>query len=124
MRARKCPRSSGWLLAVWLAGPPVVELLECGERIRRTCERGPYFFHDLAGTAGTAEQAAINAGVIQATGIHYAGSSAADPDTKTCWIPAGGPAAIGEPSAGLARAAPHVRRPPDTGLFRNPGHHH
>ena len=39
-----------------------------------TCERGPYFFHDLAGAAGPAGQAGINAGLIQAAGIHYAGS--------------------------------------------------
>jgi hypothetical protein len=41
---------------------------------RRVCERSPYFFHDLAGTADTAEQGAIDAGLIQATGIRYAAS--------------------------------------------------
>ena len=45
--------------------------------MRRThpaaCERGPYFFHGLAGTPAVG-QAAINARLIQATGIHYAGS--------------------------------------------------
>lgn len=39
---------------------------------RRTCTRVPYFFHDLAGTTETAEQAAIDCRAVQATGIRYA----------------------------------------------------
>lgn len=34
---------------------------------------GPYFFADLADTAESQEQAAIDAGQIQATGIRYVG---------------------------------------------------
>jgi SAM-dependent methyltransferase len=34
---------------------------------------GPYFFADLAGTTQADEQAAIDAGQVQATGIRYAG---------------------------------------------------
>jgi SAM-dependent methyltransferase len=37
------------------------------------CTQGPYFFCDLAGTTEKDEQAAIDAGQIQATGIRYAG---------------------------------------------------
>jgi SAM-dependent methyltransferase len=40
---------------------------------RRLCVSGPYFFADLAGTTEADEQAAIDAGRIQATGIRYAG---------------------------------------------------
>jgi hypothetical protein len=41
---------------------------------RRLCVSGPYFFADLvAGTTEADEQAAIDAGQIQATGIRYAG---------------------------------------------------
>jgi SAM-dependent methyltransferase len=40
---------------------------------RRLCADGPYFFADLAGTSEADEQAAIDAGQIQATGIRYAG---------------------------------------------------
>lgn len=46
---------------------------------RRVCERGPYFFHDLAGTTETQEEAAIGAGLIQATGIRYAASLTGGP---------------------------------------------
>ena len=46
---------------------------------RRVCERSPYFFHDLAGTADTAEQGAIDAGLIQPTGIRYAASRPSGP---------------------------------------------
>ena len=40
----------------------------------RSLTRGPYFFADLADTAETDEQAAIDAGEIQATGIRYTGT--------------------------------------------------
>jgi SAM-dependent methyltransferase len=43
---------------------------------RRLCTDGPYFFPDLAGTTEADEQAAINAGQVQATGIRYAGRPA------------------------------------------------
>jgi SAM-dependent methyltransferase len=38
-----------------------------------SCEYAPYFFADLAGGSEAAEQAAIDAGEIRATGIRYAG---------------------------------------------------
>ncbi|MDP9259590.1 MAG: class I SAM-dependent methyltransferase [Actinomycetota bacterium] len=40
---------------------------------RTSCEYAPYFFADLAGGSEQAEQAAIDAGEIRATGIRYAG---------------------------------------------------
>lgn len=40
---------------------------------RQECGFGPYFFADLADTTRADEQAAIDAGKIQATGIWYAG---------------------------------------------------
>ena len=40
----------------------------------RSCSQGPYFFCDLAGISEQDEQAAIDAGQIQATGIFYAGT--------------------------------------------------
>ena len=39
---------------------------------RHFCVEGPYFFPDLADTSEAEEQAAIDAGVIQASGIRYA----------------------------------------------------
>lgn len=55
-------------------------LRELGIRFdRRVCERGPYFFHDLVGTAEIDEQAVIGAGLIQATGIRYAATSGQGP---------------------------------------------
>jgi SAM-dependent methyltransferase len=39
---------------------------------RRFSAEGPYFFADLAGTSEAEEQAAIDAGLIQAGGIRYA----------------------------------------------------
>jgi SAM-dependent methyltransferase len=41
---------------------------------RRLCAYGPYFFADLLDTTEADEQAAIDAGQIQATGIRYAGT--------------------------------------------------
>lgn len=38
------------------------------------CTFGPYFFPDLTGTSEADEQLAINAGLIQATGIRYSAS--------------------------------------------------
>jgi SAM-dependent methyltransferase len=40
---------------------------------RRSCVEGPYFFADLDGVAESDEQAAIDAGQVQATGIRYVG---------------------------------------------------
>jgi SAM-dependent methyltransferase len=40
---------------------------------RRLCAFGPYFFADLADTTEADEQAAIDAGQVQATGVWYAG---------------------------------------------------
>jgi SAM-dependent methyltransferase len=40
---------------------------------RTSCEYAPYFFADLADSSEGAEQAAIDAGEIRATGIRYAG---------------------------------------------------
>lgn len=40
---------------------------------RRLCRYGPYFFADLSDTTEADEQAAIDAGQIQATGIRYVG---------------------------------------------------
>ncbi len=54
--------------------------LHTGEKILRgldtrferlSCAYGPYFFADLASTSAADEQAAINAGRIQANGIYY-----------------------------------------------------
>lgn len=42
---------------------------------RLSCRYGPYLFADLAGTTEAAEQAAIEAGLIRATGIRYAARS-------------------------------------------------
>ena len=41
---------------------------------RRLCVQGPYFFADLADTTEADEQAAIDAGQIQATRIQYVGT--------------------------------------------------
>jgi SAM-dependent methyltransferase len=41
---------------------------------RRSCTNGPYFFADLDGVSQADEQAAIDSGQIQATGIRYAGT--------------------------------------------------
>jgi SAM-dependent methyltransferase len=58
------------------------EGLHTGQRIlagldarfrRRLCEPGPYFFADLADTTEADEQAAIDAGTIQAGGIRFVG---------------------------------------------------
>jgi SAM-dependent methyltransferase len=43
---------------------------------RRLYAKGPYFFADLAGTSDAEEQAAIDAGLIQAGGIRYAATRA------------------------------------------------
>jgi SAM-dependent methyltransferase len=54
-------------------GDELVRLLN--ERLRREfLERGPYFFPDLADTTAAEEQAVIDAGVIKATRIDWAGS--------------------------------------------------
>ena len=123
--ARKCPRSSGWLLAVWLAGPPVSELLQCGG-LRRTCERDLLLPQPLRrahrpGRASGHQRPAD-------PGRRHPLRGRPPPAAPSTRRPAGsrpvGPAAIGEPSPASRGPAPYVRRPPDTGLFRNPGHHH
>lgn len=51
-------------------------LQELAERFEtRTCTVGPYFYDDLLDADVSAEQAAIDAGTIQATGILYAGTA-------------------------------------------------
>jgi SAM-dependent methyltransferase len=45
-----------------------------GRFTRRSCAHGPYFFAELAGVTEADEQAAIDAGRIQAAGIRYAGA--------------------------------------------------
>jgi hypothetical protein len=61
------------------------EGLHPGERIMRSLDaqfdrqlyvEGPYYFSDLADTSEAEEQAAINAGLIQAGGIRYAAARA------------------------------------------------
>jgi SAM-dependent methyltransferase len=51
---------------------------------RRLCTFGPYFFPDLADTTEADEQAAIDAGQIQATGIRYAGRLP-QPSFRSCY---------------------------------------
>jgi hypothetical protein len=43
---------------------------------RQVYTEGPYFFPDLADTSQAEEQAAIDAGLIQAGGIRYAATRA------------------------------------------------
>lgn len=64
---------AGWLAAEGLhPGAAVTGAL--GERFaRRSCEYGPFYFADLAGTTEADEQAAIDGGQIRAGGIRYAG---------------------------------------------------
>jgi hypothetical protein len=63
----------GWLAEEGLhPGAAVIGAL--GERFaRRSCEYGPFYFADLAGTTEADEQAAIDGGQIRAGGIRYAG---------------------------------------------------
>jgi SAM-dependent methyltransferase len=68
-------------LAGWLAGeglhPGELILRETGARFQeQTCHYGPYLFADLDATSEQDEQAAIDAGQIQATGIWYTGTAA------------------------------------------------
>jgi SAM-dependent methyltransferase len=65
---------SGWFAREHLH--PGDELLQAlDERLeRRLLAYGPYFFPDLAGTTEADEQAAIDAGEIQATRIDYVGT--------------------------------------------------
>ena len=55
------------------AGADVLRALDA-RFTRLTCDYGPYFFSDLAGTGEADEQAAIDAGQIRATGIRYTGT--------------------------------------------------
>jgi hypothetical protein len=68
----------GGLLRAWATQ----EVLHTGQTIiraldawfdRRLCAYGPYFFADLLDITEADEQAAIDSGQIQATGIRYAG---------------------------------------------------
>jgi len=63
----------GWLAEEGLhPGAAVIGAL--GERFaRRSCEYGPFYFADLAGTTEADEQAAIDGCQIRAGGIRYAG---------------------------------------------------
>jgi hypothetical protein len=76
-------RSSGESWDVYLRDWTARERLHRGHDIlreldarfeRRRLEYGPYFFPDLNEVSEADEQAAIDAGLIQATRIQYAGS--------------------------------------------------
>lgn len=71
---RLCAEPSGWLEHEGLhRGDLLVELLD--ERLeRRLLAHSPYFFPDLAGATEADEQAAIDAGQIQAGRIDYVGT--------------------------------------------------
>jgi SAM-dependent methyltransferase len=63
----------GWLAEEGLH-PGLAVTVALGERFaRRSCEYGPFYFADLAGTTEADEQAAIDGGQIRAGGIRYAG---------------------------------------------------
>jgi SAM-dependent methyltransferase len=65
---------AGWRAEEGLhTGADVLRALDA-QFSRLSCGYGPYFFPDLAGTAQADEQAAIDAGLIRATGIRYAGT--------------------------------------------------
>ena len=75
-------RQSGLLWEDWLRSWAQAEKLHTGQDIlngldgrfdRETLGYGPYFFADLAATSEADEQAAIDAGLIQANRIQYAG---------------------------------------------------
>ena len=75
-------RESGLAWDDWLRSWAQAEKLHTGQDIlnrldgrfdRETLGFGPYFFADLAATSEADEQAAINAGLIQANRIQYAG---------------------------------------------------
>ena len=69
-----CDDPRGWLEHEGLhRGDALVELLD--ERLeRRSLAHGPYFFPDLAGVTEADEQAAIDAGQLQASRIDYVGT--------------------------------------------------
>lgn len=75
-------RESGLAWEDWLRSWAQAEKLHTGQDIlnrlgerfdRETLSYGPYFFADLAATSEADEQAAIDAGLIQANRILYAG---------------------------------------------------
>jgi len=75
-------RQSGLPWEDWLRSWAQAEKLHTGQDIlngldgrleRETLRYGPYFFADLAATSEAGEQAAIDAGLIQANRIQYAG---------------------------------------------------
>ena len=69
---------------------------------RRVLERSPYFHYDLEATTEAAEQAAVEAGLVKATGIRYAGARRGSPGG-----PPGGRAAPAHPvDEGVAGAHP------------------
>jgi SAM-dependent methyltransferase len=69
-----CADPDGWLEREGLhSGKTLVRLLD--ERLeRRSLAHRPYYFADLPGTTETEEQAAIDAGQIQAARIDYVGT--------------------------------------------------
>jgi len=80
-RHREQWAASGKQWETYLQGWASEEGLHTGQEIvrgldarfdRLRCKSGPYFFADLADTTQADEQAAIDAGQIQATGIWYA----------------------------------------------------
>lgn len=48
----------------------------------RSATEGPYFYAELDGVTRADEQAAIDAGVIRATGLHYVGRTTTEPITS------------------------------------------
>lgn len=66
-------------LAAWRAGEGLHTagdlIVGLNARLRqRSCGYGPYFFPDLDATTEADEQAAIDAGLIQATRVRYIGT--------------------------------------------------
>lgn len=64
---------NGWLSEEGLHSGELIRRETDARFQRQTCDYGPYLFADLDGTSQQDEQAAIDAGQIQATGIWYAG---------------------------------------------------
>lgn len=69
---------------------------------RRVLERSPYFYYDLEATSEDAERAAVQAGLLNATGILYAGTKSGLPSS-----PARRDAAAGRPAGESVAGAPH-----------------
>jgi SAM-dependent methyltransferase len=82
-RHRELWEASGQPWSTYLAAWMREEALHRGEEIvqgldrrflTRLCGEGPYFFSDLQGVTAADEQAAIDSGHLQATGIRYVGT--------------------------------------------------